>query len=122
MFRYFTKTRQYQYLDVFQVLVNSYNNSYHHSIKRSPARARRCFSKGYLPAWTVETFRVKVVRKTVPVTYIITDYNYNDVKGTFCEEELQRIGKPQDYKVEKILRKSRDGKKLSAVVGLWYRF
>ncbi|GFN78394.1 gypsy retrotransposon integrase 1 [Plakobranchus ocellatus] len=100
MFRYFTKTRQYRYLDVLQDLVNSYN-SYHHSTKRSPAsvntqnqeevwqtlygstetktkipklkvgnfvrlaRARRCFSKGYLPAWTVETFCVKVVRKTV---------------------------------------------------------
>ncbi|GFO17930.1 hypothetical protein PoB_004443500 [Plakobranchus ocellatus] len=98
MFRYFTKTRQYRYLDVLQDLVTSYNNSYHHSIKRSPAsvnrqnqeevwqtlygstetktkipklkvgdfvrlvHARRCFSKGYLPAWTVETFRVKVVR------------------------------------------------------------
>ncbi|GFO29319.1 integrase core domain-containing protein [Plakobranchus ocellatus] len=148
MFRYFTKTRQYRYLDVLQDLVTSYNNSYHHSIKRSPAsvnrqnqeevwqtlygstetkikipklkvgdfvrlaRARRWFSKGYLPAWTVETFRVKVVRKTVPVTYVITDYNDNDVKGTFYEEELRKIGKPQGYKLEKILRKSRDGKKL----------
>ncbi|GFN91902.1 integrase core domain-containing protein [Plakobranchus ocellatus] len=156
LFRYFTKTRQYRYLVVLQDLVTSYNNSYHHSIKRSPAsvnrqsqeevwqtlygstetktkipklkvgdfvrlaRARRCFSKGYLPAWTVETFRVKVVRKTVPVTYVITDYNDNDVKGTFYEEELQKIGKPQDYKVEKILRKSRDGKKKLLVRWLGY--
>ncbi|GFR69128.1 integrase core domain-containing protein [Elysia marginata] len=148
MFRYFTKTMQYQYLNVLQDLVKSYNKSYHHSIKRSPVsvnrqnqeevwqnlygsshtkiknpklrvgdtvrlvHARKVFNKGYLPNWTVETFRVKEVRKTVPITYVVIDYNGNDVKGTFYEEELQKIGSPQEYKIEKILRRSRDGKKL----------
>ena len=41
MFRYFTKTTQYTYLDVLQDLVRSYNFSYHRSIKTSPVLVNR---------------------------------------------------------------------------------
>ena len=148
MFRYFTKTRQYRYLDVPQDLVRSYNYSYDRSIKTSPvsvnrqnqeevwqalygspsakirlpklksgdtvrlAQARKPFSKGYLPQWTEERFRVKVVRKTAPVTYTVTDLHGNDVRGSFYEEELQKVPEPDHNKIEKIVRRSRDGRKL----------
>ena len=138
MFRYFTKTRQYRYLDVLQDLVRSYNYSYHRSIKTSPvsvnrqnqeevwqalygspsakirlpklksgdtvrlAQARKPFSKGYLPQWTEERFRVKVVRKTAPVTYTVTDLHGNDVRGSFYEEELQKVPEPDTIKLKKL--------------------
>ena len=37
MFRYFTYTKRFRYIDVLQDLVDNYNNSYHRSIKTKPA-------------------------------------------------------------------------------------
>ena len=65
------------------------------------AQARKHFSKGYLPQWTEERFRVKVVRKTAPVTYTVTDLHGNDGRGSFYEEELQKVPEPDHYKIEK---------------------
>ena len=36
MWKYFTHHRTLRYLDVFSKLVNTYNHSYHRSIKRAP--------------------------------------------------------------------------------------
>ena len=47
------------------------------------SQARKRFSKGYLPQRTEERFRVKVVRKTAPVIYTVTDRFGNDVRGSF---------------------------------------
>lgn len=37
MWRYFTYKKTYKYIDILQKLVNSYNNSYHRSIKTKPS-------------------------------------------------------------------------------------
>lgn len=64
------------------------------------------FEKGYLPNWSREIFCVKRILSTQPVTYVLEDQNEEVIKGSFYEEELQRVsGRPEVYKVEKILKK-----------------
>ena len=71
--------------------------------------ARRVFRKGYLPSWTEEVFKVSQVLSTNPTTYRIVDELEEEVKGTFYEDELQKVTVPDDklYKVEKIISKRR---------------
>jgi len=46
------------------------------------------FEKGFTPKWTEEVFTVSKIQKTNPVTYKITDYNGEEIQGTFYEQEL----------------------------------
>jgi len=48
------------------------------------------FEKGYTARWTKEVFTVSKVRYTDPITYKIVDYNNEEIKGSFYEQELQK--------------------------------
>lgn len=75
------------------------------------SKARRVFKKGYLPGWTEEVFViVKHTNRTEPI-YEIEDLNGEVIAGTFYEEELQRIQLPEEFRVEKVLKKKKVGKK-----------
>jgi hypothetical protein len=67
---------------------------------------RRTFKKGYLPNWTEEVFTItkRVLRR--PPVYKIADFDDEELKGTFYEQELQRVNKTDSdfYRVEEILR------------------
>ena len=55
------------------------------------SKVRRTFKKGYLPGWTEEIFIVdRVINSYVP-SYKIKEYDGTPVKGTFYEEELQKV-------------------------------
>ena len=43
--------------------------------------------------------------------YIIKDLNDEQIEGTFYERELQRIQLTKEFRVEKVLRKKKQGKK-----------
>ena len=43
----------------------------------------------------------------IPVTYQITDYNAEEIQGSFCEEELQKT-KQDISRIEKIIRQQED--------------
>ncbi|XP_033642417.1 uncharacterized protein LOC117302552 [Asterias rubens] len=67
--------------------------------------AARTFSKGYLPNWTTELFTVSNRTPRNPPVYKLTDYNGEELKGTFYKQELQRVDKNDEmYEVEKVLR------------------
>jgi hypothetical protein len=70
------------------------------------SKARRTFKKGYLPNWTEEVFTItkRVLRR--PPVYKIADFDDEELKGTFYEQELQRVNKTDSdfYRVEEILR------------------
>jgi len=53
-------------------------------------RKKGNFEKGYTARWTEEVFAVIEVRYTDPITYKIVDYNNEDMKGSFYEQELQK--------------------------------
>ena len=42
--------------------------------------------------------------------YIIKDLNEEQIEGTFYDKELQRIQLPQELRIEKVLRKKKQGK------------
>ena len=82
------------------------------------SKARKNFSKGYLPSWTEEIFTVSEKIRTTPVTYKIVDEKNETIKGSFYKEELQKIIITKDklYKIEKILDKKGRGKTLQFFV------
>jgi len=69
------------------------------------SKYKTLFEKGYTPNWTAEVFRVAEVRRTNPVTYLLTDSRGEPIADGFYEHELQRISDPDVYLVEKVLRR-----------------
>jgi hypothetical protein len=80
------------------------------------SKARTVFLRGYTPNWSVEVFRVDGVLPTSPVTYTIVDWGGEEIKGTFYEQELQKVKEPAEFKVEKVLRRKKEGGKNMAFV------
>ena len=66
---------------------------------------KKLFEKSYTPSWSSEIFKIKKVKYTEPITYIIQDLHDNEISGNFYQEELQKTNFPNDYLVEKILKK-----------------
>ncbi|XP_078664112.1 uncharacterized protein LOC144907181 [Branchiostoma floridae x Branchiostoma belcheri] len=70
--------------------------------------------KGYTAGWSTEIFTISKRIARSPPVYRVTDYDGEELKGTFYEEELQKVSKKDDdevYQVEKILDTRRRGKK-----------
>lgn len=65
----------------------------------------KIFDKSFYPNWSVEIFTIDKVQNTVPVTYILRDYNGEIIKGGFYEEELARVKYPDGYLIEKIVKR-----------------
>lgn len=63
------------------------------------SKARRTFKKGYLPSWTEELFTISRRKKTTPPTYVLKDDN-GELEGTFYQEEVQKVGDKQLYRIE----------------------
>ena len=55
------------------------------------SKYKNVIAKGYTPNWSEEVFVIKEYRNTVPWTYVINDLNDEEIIGTFCEKELQKI-------------------------------
>ena len=53
-------------------------------------KKRNLFDKGYTQRWTEEVFKISEIQLTIPVTYKITDYNGEEIQGSFYEQELQK--------------------------------
>ena len=55
------------------------------------------FQKGYLPGWTEEVFSVHGISTTrTVVTYILTEWNGTPIKGTFYEQDVQKVVLPDE--------------------------
>ncbi len=68
------------------------------------------FAKGYLPSWSTEIFKIVKINETLPTTYQLQDYTGKPIAGCFYSEELLKTNYPNDYLVEKIIR--RKGKQI----------
>lgn len=123
--RLFTQNNNNNWIDHIDDVVESYNNTYHSSIKMKPAKVSekhyakirlrlfpgqspnrakfqvgqkvrifaqsKKFSKEFEGRWTTEIFRIKEVKQTVPVTYLLEDLDKEPVLGSFYKEELQHV-------------------------------
>jgi len=63
--------------------------------------------KGYLPKWSRQIFIVDKCIKSNPVVYKINDWNGDPIKGSFYNQELQKIitSKKKTYLIEKVLKR-----------------
>lgn len=66
------------------------------------------FTKGYLPNWSAEIFTVVKRNKTRPPTYNLNDYTGKPIAGCFYPEEISKTLYPNDYLIEKIIRRKGD--------------
>ena len=54
------------------------------------SKRKKKFAKGYVLNWSEKVFQIKKVKNTVPWTYVISDFNGEEIVGTFYEKELQK--------------------------------
>ena len=67
----------------------------------------RLFKKGYLPGWTEEVF---VIRESIPgpvPTYKLEEWDGTPLKGTFYEQDVQKVNVKDDdiFRIEKIVKR-----------------
>ena len=85
------------------------------------SHTRKAFKKGYMANWSEELFTVHRVHKGLPNVYTLIDDNDDVLEGTFYEQELQRVGHKQWYRVENVLKeRKRRGHKEYLVK--WYGY
>jgi len=66
------------------------------------------FTKGYLPNWSTEIFEIIKINKTSPITYQLQDYTGKPIAGCFYSEEIHKTYHPNEYLIEKIIRKKQN--------------
>ena len=165
LYKYFYEKQTFNFIDIIDDIVFSYNHTVHSSIFMAPAdvneknslalfekvyipilnkraahpvkfsfengdlvrlsRASTPFKRGYQEQWTEEIFRICNRIPSHPPRYKVKDLVDEIVKGSFYEQELQRvnISDPDkiEYKIEKIISsKTVKGKKFSLVK--WYGY
>ena len=71
------------------------------------SKYKNIFAKGYNPNSSEEVFVIKIVKNTVPWTYIIKDLKGEEIIGTFHEKELQKTNQ-QKFRIEKVIKRKGD--------------
>ena len=125
------------YFDVFDDIVNKYNNTVHRTIKMKPidvtsdsyaeynedsnvtkprckvgdhvriSKYRNIFAKGYIRNWSEKVFVVSKIKNTFLWTYVICDLNGEPIAGSFYENQLQKTSE-EWFRVEKIIKRKGD--------------
>lgn len=72
------------------------------------SKYKSIFQKGYFPNWSTELFKVRKVKLTNPVTYLLDDMRGQPILGSFYNEELQKTRYSDIYLVEKVLRRKQN--------------
>ena len=93
-----------------------YNNLYHGVAVRNTktkfkvgdyvriSREKHRFEKGYTWNWSEEIFKItQVIPHAMPV-YRIEDLDQDPIEGTFYEMELQKVSKPEAFKIAYIVQ------------------
>lgn len=67
---------------------------------------RMVFDRGYTPNWTTAIFTIRKVQyNTDPITYLLKSFDNQEIEGSMYAEELQNVENPDEYLVEKVLRR-----------------
>ena len=132
IFKHMTTISRNVYVDVFDNIVNQYNNTIHRTMKMKPievtddsfaeyneesnkknpkikvgdhfriSKYKNIFTKRYAPNCPEEIFVIKKVKNTVPWTYVINYLNSEEIIGSFYEKELQKTNQKK-VRIEKKL-------------------
>ena len=73
-------------------------------------KKKNLFNKGYTQRWTKEVFKISKIQLTIPVTYKITDYNGEEIQGSFYAQEVQKTTQGT-FRIEKVLKRQGEGDK-----------
>ena len=65
------------------------------------------FDKGYTERWTEDIFKFSKIQLTIPMAYKITDYNEEEIRGSFYEQKLQKTTQ-KTFRIEKVLKRQGD--------------
>ena len=65
---------------------------------------KKTYDKGYTQRWTEEVFKISKIQLTIPVTYKITDYNGEEIQGSFYEQKLQKTAQ-DTFRIGKVLKR-----------------
>ncbi|KAK3755141.1 hypothetical protein QZH41_020561 [Actinostola sp. cb2023] len=78
----------------------------------------RAFKKGYLANWTEEVFVIASQMRGTPPRYKLNEWDGDPIKGSFYEQELQRVTvRPEDsFRVEAIVKRRRRAGKSEVLV------
>ena len=68
------------------------------------SKYKNIFAKGYTPNWSEEVFVISKIKNAVPWTYVINDFNGEEITGSFYEKELQKTTQ-KEFRIEKVLKK-----------------
>ena len=52
---------------------------------------KKKFQKEFEKGWTVEKFRIKAVKYSAPIVYLLEDLSGEPILGTFYANELQNV-------------------------------
>ncbi|GFU32515.1 uncharacterized transposon-derived protein F54H12.3 [Trichonephila clavipes] len=75
------------------------------------SREKLIFEKGYEQNWTREIFTVYHILRREPTVYKVKDFTGEVIRGTFYEQELQKVTDSGYYPIEKILKtRKKNGK------------
>jgi hypothetical protein len=77
---------------------------------------RGVFRKGYEQGWTEEIYTISRRMLRDPPVYVVKDYHNSEVAGVFYEPELQRVVKPDWYRIEDIVKSRGKGRHLQYLV------
>ena len=75
------------------------------------SKTRLPFQKGYTASWSTEIYTISNVKNTHPIVYEIKDLNNEPILGTFYDQELQKVNKPDTFRIEKVLKRRKIGRK-----------
>ena len=137
IYKYMTSISKNLYIDKLDDIVNECNNAYHRTIKMKHvdvkdntyigfekevndkdskfkvgdhvriSKYKNIFTTGYTPNWSEEVFVIRKIKNTVTWTYVINDFNGEEITGTFCEKELQKTN-PKEFRIVKVIKRKSD--------------
>ncbi|GFW79771.1 chromo domain-containing protein [Trichonephila clavipes] len=85
------------------------------------SKEKLLFEKGYEQNWTREIFTIHDIIRRNPIVYKLKDLAGEVIRGTFYEQELQKVTHSGYYPIEKILKtREKNGKKEYFVKFLGY--
>ena len=61
------------------------------------------FAKSFQPIFTEEIFKIRTVKKTLPISYWLEDLKGLPIEGVVYEKEIKPVKLPKEYVIEKIL-------------------
>ena len=69
-------------------------------------KKKKTFDNAYTQRWTEDVFKISRIQLTIPVAYKITDYNGEELQGSFYEQELQKTAQ-DTFQMEKVIKRQR---------------